>query len=383
MLSVLLFTVICVNLSAMAIKFSVLTEDEKTNARSATLETPHGRFETPVFMPVGTLATVRALTADDLKELGIKIILSNAYHLALRPGMEIIKKAGGLHRFMAWDGSILTDSGGFQVFSLSKTLKVTDDGVVSRSLINGSRVEFTPESVIKIQETLGSDIAMVLDQCSSYPEKKEKVAEAVQRTTKWAESSLKSLNSDMAVFGIVQGGIFKDLRIESAQQLVELDFPGYAIGGLSVGEPRDEMVEMLEVTCPLLSKDKPRYLMGVGDPLGIIEAVKKGVDMFDCVLPTRTARNGRLFTSSGTINIKNSAYKDDMCPIDEKCECKVCKKYSRAYLRHLFTSGEMLGPQLATFHNVAFLIDLMDQIRNSIKKGKFSDLAKDKVKSFC
>lgn len=368
------------------IQFDLLKTDNQTKARLGLLKTPHGEIETPVFMPVGTKATVKALSADDLKEIGIKILLGNTYHLYLRPGLDVIEKAGGLHSFMSWDRAILTDSGGFQVFSLSKNVKITGDSVFFNSSVDGATVELTPEKVVRIQNILGSDIAMVLDQCPPYPAEKKDVAMAVGRTTDWAVKSLEEmdrLNSGMAVFGIVQGGVFPDLREQSAKELTALNFPGYAIGGLSVGEPRDKMVETIQSTIPFLPHEKPRYLMGVGDPNGLLLSIAEGVDMFDCVLPTRTARNGRLFTHEGYINIRNNEHKNSYIPIDEKCVCKVCKKYSRAYIRHLHHSDEILGMQLASWHNIAFLYNLVQDARNAIKDGTFSEFIKNRVQSIC
>lgn len=366
----------------MAISFEVLKKDKNTSARAGILKTPHGEIRTPVFMPVGTNATVKAMTVDDLREIGADIILSNAYHLYLRPGIDVIENIGGLHKFMNWNGSILTDSGGFQIFSLAKNgLKIDNEGVISKSPIDGSELKLTPEKVVEIQEKLGSDIAMVLDECPPYNTTKEKVRIAVDRTTNWAKRSKKALTSDMALFGIVQGGIYSDLRKISAEEITDIDFPGYAIGGLSVGESREEMVNVLKEITPVLPEDKPRYLMGVGDPMGLIEAIKNGIDMFDCVLPTRTARNARLFTYEGEINIRNSKYKNDKGPIDANCTCKVCKNYSRAYIRHLFQAGEILGANLATFHNLSFIINLVDEIRESIFKENVTTNSLNKVKS--
>lgn len=362
----------------------MIKKDKNTGARAGLLATPHGKIETPAFMPVGTKATVKTLDTRDLQELGVKILLGNVYHLYLRPGLDVIEKAGGLHKFMSWNGAILTDSGGFQVFSLSKNVKVDDEKVVFSSTVDGATVELTPARVIQIQNVFRSDIAMVLDHCTSYNADRNTVEEAVSRTTKWAIESLKELersNSDMDLFGIVQGGVFKDLREQSAKEITALDFSGYAIGGLSVGEPRDVMIEMLKKTVQYLPVRKPRYLMGVGDPAGLLLSISDGMDMFDCVLPTRTARNGRLFTKDGTINIRNSEHKYADRPIDENCACYVCKNYSRAYIRHLHLSGEISGLRLSTWHNIAYIQNLVFEAREAIKMGRFSEFLENRVKS--
>ncbi len=361
----------------LMITFEVLHEDAKTGARLGRLTTPRGTFETPVFMPVGTKATVKAMSPEELKEIGFDIILANAYHLYMRPGVDVVKQAGGLHRFMNWDRSILTDSGGFQVFSLSAVTRVGDEGVEFRSLIDGSKHFLTPEKVIEAEEALGADIIMPLDVCSPYPSDRDRIRTAVERTSDWAERSKKALKSDQALFGIVQGGLHKDLRRESAEALVELDLPGYAVGGLSVGEPHEAMFEVLDATVPLLPKDKPRYLMGVGNPTSMLEAVSLGIDMFDSVLPTRTARNGLALTSVGKVNIKNSRYARDFSPLDPEDECYACANYSRAYLRHLYQAGEILAARLITWHNLSYLAKLAEKMRRSIEADSFSEFKRE------
>ncbi len=342
-------------------------------ARLGVLTTPHGDIPTPAFMPVGTQATVKTMTPHELKDLGAHIILSNTYHLYLRPGADLIAELGGLHKFMAWDGPILTDSGGFQVFSLAHMRRVDDDGVTFRSHIDGSQHRFTPEVVIRTQELLGSDIIMPLDICPR-PDDRREVEEAVRITNRWAVRALEAhTRTDQALFGIVQGGIFPDLREEAARFLVQLDFPGYAIGGLSVGETKEAMYATLEATTPHLPDDRPRYLMGVGTPEDILEAVARGVDMFDCVLPTRVARNGGLLTHQGRLNIRNARFARDPNPIEPGCTCYTCQHFSRAYLRHLFKAEEILGLRLATIHNLHFMLRLMEQVRASIRAGRFHE----------
>jgi len=331
----------------LTIKFEVIKKSKKTKARLGKLYTSHGIIDTPVFMPVGTQATVKAMTPRELEDLGIQIILSNSYHLYLRPGHNLIAQAGGLHKFMGWKGAILTDSGGFQIFSLGKLNKISDEGVSFNSHIDGSKHFISPEKVMEIQMALGSDIAMAFDECAPYPSGKYQVETAAQRTIQWAIRCKEAHhNSNQSLFGIVQGGTFKDLRIENANKLVELDFPGYAIGGLSVGEPKSLMYEVLDYTVPYLPINKPRYLMGVGAPQSILEGVVRGIDMFDCVLPTRNARNGSLFTSSGKLSITNAKYKDDFTPLDNKCKCYTCQNFTKAYLRHLYLSKEILASTL-------------------------------------
>lgn len=341
-------------------------------ARAGELLTAHGKIVTPVFMPVGSQATVKTLTPGDIRELGFDMVLANTYHLYLRPGLEVIEKMGGLHRFMAWEGAILTDSGGYQVFSLAPLRRINDDGVTFRSHIDGSEHLFTPGKIIHYQETLGADVIMVLDECSAYGDSREQVRQAMERTHRWAERCLRAqTRHDQALYAIVQGGMFNDLRRESAEVLKSLDFSGYAIGGLSVGEPKETTLEMLEETVSLLPEKKPRYLMGVGAPEDIIEGVARGVDIFDSALPTRVARNGALFTRQGRINIRKAKYRTLDGPIDPDCDCATCRTFSAAYLSHLFRSEELLGLRLATVHNLLFINNLMRRIRESILNNTF------------
>jgi queuine tRNA-ribosyltransferase len=360
-------------------RFEVLKTDP-SGARLGRLTTPHGVIDTPAFMPVGTAGTVKGLTQQALGELGVQMLLANTYHLYLRPGHERIRSLGGLHRFMSWPGAILTDSGGFQVFSLADLRKVTDDGVLFRSHLDGSEHFLTPEKSIEIQQALGSDIAMVLDECIEYPADHARASAAVKRTTDWArrcrDYSRANVNDSMtpgqSLFAIVQGGTHADLRRDSARQLVDLDMPGYAVGGLAVGEPHALTCEMAAAATAELPVERPRYLMGVGLPEQLADYVRCGIDMMDCVLPTRNARNGCLFTSAGRLNIKNACYAGDMRPPDERCSCMVCRTYSRAYLRHLFLANEILAAILNSHHNVAFFLDIMSKIRQAIA---FGDLA--------
>ena len=365
-------------------KFSLLKEDGK--ARLGRIHTPHGDIDTPVFMPVGTQGTVKAMTPKLLQEIGSQIILGNTYHLYLRPGTEIISEAGGLHNFISWDKPILTDSGGYQVFSLAQgrfgdrksRVKVLEEGVEFRDHLAGDLHLFTPERVIKIQEVLGSDIIMPLDECVEYPVEKTYAKEALERTIRWLDRSIEAKErEDQALFGIVQGAFYEDLRRESALRTVERDLPGYSIGGLSVGEPKEIMYEMSEIVCDILPKDRPRYLMGVGKPEDIINAVSVGVDMFDCVVPTRNARTGTLFTSQGVINIKQEKFKKDMSPLDEHCDCYTCQNFTRAYLRHLFVAQEITAYILNTIHNLRFYIRMMEDIKTAVNRGEFEKYKKD------
>lgn len=343
------------------------------DARLSTFHTPHGPIEMPTFAPVGTLANVKTLEPRDLRESGCTLILANTYHLYLRPGHQLVEEMGGLHHFMGWDGPILTDSGGFQVFSLAHQRQLDDDGVTFRSHIDGSRHRFTPESVMAIEQALGPDIAMVLDEC---PEPLDYAynQRALDRTHRWAERChVAHSRPDQALFGIVQGGVFPDLRIASAKFLTQLDFPGYAIGGLAVGETKEQMYATLDVTCPHMPQYKPRYLMGVGAPEDIVEAVYRGIDMFDCVLPTRIARNGALLTPDGRINMRNAQYAADPKPVQEDCDCYTCRTFSRAYLRHLYKAGELSALRLGTIHNVHFMMTLMRQIREAIRMDRYDD----------
>jgi queuine tRNA-ribosyltransferase len=352
-------------------------------ARRGRLTTPHGAIETPVFMPVGTAATVKALTQDALEELGAEIILANTYHLYLRPGHEVIRRLGGLHQFMAWRRAILTDSGGFQVFSLADLRNITNEGVRFRSHLDGSEHLLTPEKAVEIQRALGSDIAMVLDECIETPAPRDVAESAAKRTTLWARRARAHFlectrrDGDLAQwqFGIVQGATFADLRRESAQQLLDMDFPGYAVGGLAVGEPHASTCEMTGEVTALLPKERPRYLMGVGRPEQLADYVALGIDMMDCVLPTRAARHACLYTSEGRVLIKNARYSEDQRPIDPACSCAVCKRYTRAYLRHLFAAGEITAAILATHHNIHFYLDIMRQIREAIGFGNLAEFS--------
>ena len=350
-----------------------------TNARRGQLKTPHGNIETPVFMPVGTAATVKAMRPEDVKELGASIILSNTYHLYLRPGHEIVREAGGLHKFMNWDRAILTDSGGFQVFSLGDLRKITEEGVTFRSHIDGSKHMFTPEKSMEVQNALGSDIIMAFDECAPYPADRAYVKQSLERTTRWlARCKEAHKNTEMqSLFGIMQGGMYPDLRRQSAEEIVERDLPGYAIGGLSVGEPKEIMYEVMDHCVDDLPKDKARYLMGVGSPDCLFEGVERGIDMFDCVLPTRIARNGMALTSHGRVTIKNAKYERDYTTLDPECGCYTCRNYSKAYLRHLFKGNEILSSMLLTNHNLYFLVNLMEKIRMSIEEDRFKEYKKD------
>ncbi|MFA6357594.1 MAG: tRNA guanosine(34) transglycosylase Tgt [Candidatus Omnitrophota bacterium] len=353
--------------------FELIHQDKNSKARLGKVSTAHGAFDTPAFMTVGTHATVKGLMFKDIKEAGAQIILSNAYHVFLRPGMEVIKKAGGLHNFMSWDKPILTDSGGYQVFSLALYCKMHERGVEFQSHIDGSKHFLTPADVIEIQETLGSDIMMPLDECVHYPCTHDQAKIAMERTIAWAKISKGAKRSDTgALFGIVQGATFNDLRLECAKRLVDLDFSGYSIGGVSVGESSSLIYDILELTAAYLPENKPRYAMGIGYPFDILEAVDRGIDMFDCVIPTRYGRNGTAFTSSGKVIIRNSTYCEDFRPLDVKCACYTCKNFSRAYLRHLFNAKETLGLILLSLHNVYFFLDLMRNVRQAIKEDKFN-----------
>ncbi|WP_408954831.1 tRNA guanosine(34) transglycosylase Tgt [Natroniella sp. ANB-PHB2] len=345
-----------------------------TKARMGEFSTPHGNVKTPVFMPVGTKATVKTMTPEELEEINAQIILGNTYHLYLRPGHKLIEEAGGLHQFMNWDRPILTDSGGFQVFSLGDMNEITEEGVTFKSHLDGSEHFISPERSIEIQEALGADIIMAFDECPPYEADREYVKGSLEMTTRWLERCIEQHGrDDQALFGIMQGGMYRDLREESARQIVEFDLPGYAIGGLSVGEPKEEMLEVLEYAPDLLPEDKPRYLMGVGTPFDLFEGVMRGVDMFDCVFPTRVARNGAVFTSQGRITIRNATYKRQFTPMDPECDCYVCQNYTRAYIRHLIKQKEVLGIRLTTYHNLYFLTNLMDNIRESIRNDEFLD----------
>lgn len=354
-------------------QFEIYQNSLECKARLGRLTLSHGVVETPVFMPVGTRASVKTLTPEEVKDIGAKIILANTYHLYLRPGDELIARLGGLHTFMNWDLPILTDSGGFQVFSLGKLRQITEEGVAFQSHIDGSKHFFSPENSIAIQQNLGSDIIMAFDECVAYPKEKEYVAQSVQRTYRWLLRCKKAWTNRerQNLFGIIQGGVYPALREQSAKLTVECDLPGYAIGGLSVGEPLDLLLKNLDHTEQFIPKDKPRYLMGVGSPDIILNAIEMGIDMFDCVLPTRMARNGTAMTQNGQITIRNATYKEDISPLDPKCSCPTCQNYTRAYLRHLFNVGEILGPRLVSYHNLHFLAEMIFRTREAIKQERF------------
>jgi queuine tRNA-ribosyltransferase len=371
---------------SLSMQFEVLARDPGCGARTGRLRLPHGDVPTPAFMAVGTRGSVKALSQEDLLAIGADIILANAYHLYLKPGTEVLEAAGGLHAFMHWDRPILTDSGGFQVFSLSGLNKVTPEGVVFQSHIDGSRHFMTPERAIDVQIAIGADIMMCFDECTSYPATREKAEESMRMTLDWAARCktrwLERETPGQALFGIVQGSTYEDLRRESVAGSVALDFPGYAVGGVSVGESKEEMIRVMDWTAPRLPEDKPRYLMGVGPPEDILEAVERGVDLFDCVMPTRNARNGCLFTSSGRINIKNQRFARDFGPLDAQCACPVCRTYSRAYLSHLYRVGEILSLRLNTLHNVFFMLQLVTFARQAILAGQFRQFKRAFLESY-
>ncbi|WP_270517998.1 tRNA guanosine(34) transglycosylase Tgt [Megamonas funiformis] len=357
-----------------AITYELIKQCPHTGARAGRIHTPHGSFDTPIFMPVGTQASVKTLAPEELKEMGAGIILSNNYHLFLRPGSKLVKEAGGLHKFMNWDRAILTDSGGFQVFSLGDLRKISEEGVTFRSHIDGSKKFLSPEIATQSQMDLGADIIMAFDECVPYPADFKYTRESMELTLRWAQRCKDTMtNSNQGLFGIVQGGMYKDLRIECANRLVDMDFPGYAVGGLSVGEPKELMYEMLDITLEHLPQNKARYLMGVGTPDCLVEGVMRGIDMFDCVYPTRVARNGTAMTWNGRLVIKNAQYEHDFHPIDEHCNCYTCRNYSRAYIRHLVRVNEIFGLRLLTIHNLHFLIDFMRQMRQSIMDDRFPE----------
>jgi len=361
-----------------ALTFELIKKDPGSLARLGSLTTTHGRIETPIFMPVGTQATVKAMTPEELVEVGSQIILANTYHLYLRPGHELVERLGGLHRFMHWDRPMLTDSGGFQVFSLGELRKISEEGVKFRSHIDGSRHFISPEVSIAIQEALGADIAMCFDECPPYPAEYGYVQKSLELTTRWARRCKQAhTRPDQALFGIVQGGMHPELRRESARQIIDIGFDGYALGGLSVGEEKEVMHGMMQACSDILPEHSPRYIMGIGAPEDLIEGINAGFDMFDCVMPTRNARNGALFTSFGRINIKAAVYAEDQSPIDPACNCYVCRNYSRAYLRHLYRSQEILASRLNTWHNLHYYLDLMRQARGAIEKGEFSRFRKE------
>ena len=369
----------------MKIKYTLLHKDENSSARYGTLQTNYGTFETPMFMPVGTRATVKSLSPEELKAAHSGIILSNTYHLWLRPGEDIIDKAGGLHKFMNYDGPILTDSGGFQVFSLVKNKEkdITEEGVTFKSHIDGSKLFLTPEKSIQIQNKLDSDIAMSFDECPPYPSTYEYMKKSVERTLRWAARGKKvHSNENQSLFGIVQGGEFEDLREYSCKETVKMDFDGYSIGGTSVGEDKDTMYKMIDYGIKYLPEDKVRYLMGVGDPIDIIEGTIRGIDIFDCVLPTRIARHGQAFTREGKINFNNAKYKEDFTPVEEGCDCYTCKNYTKVYIRHLITTDEMLGGRLLSIHNIRFLIKLTEELREAIKENRILEYREEFISKY-
>jgi queuine tRNA-ribosyltransferase len=362
---------------ASAVLYKLIKKDGR--ARRGEIKTPHGTIQTPVFMPVGTAGAVKAMKPEDVKKMGAEIILGNTYHLYLRPGHELVREAGGLHKFMNWDRAILTDSGGFQVFSLGQLRKITEEGVEFRSHIDGSKHFISPEKSIEIQTALGSDIMMAFDECAPYPADRSYVEESMQMTARWLARCKEAWKDreNQALFGIMQGGMYKDLRRESAKMTVDMDLPGYAIGGLSVGEPKEIMIDVLDDCAELLPEDKPRYLMGVGTPDYLFEAVEHGIDMCDCVEPTRIARHGMATTSHGRLNIKNAKFERDFGPLDPECDCYTCRHYSRAYLRHMFKSGEIMSSMLLSEHNLHFLVKTMENIRKAIEEERFLEYKKE------
>ena len=370
--------------------FSVTARDANSRARVGKIETAHGAFETPVFMPVGTQGTVKALTPRDLQEAGTTVLLANAYHLYIRPGIDIIREAGGLHRFMGWPGPILTDSGGYQVFSLSRLREVSEEGVSFHSHFDGLEIFLTPEKVIEIQEAIGSDIAMVFDECPPATKDRKIIRQSLERTLRWSKRARRHHQrrsqalpaGTQRLFGIVQGGVFQDLRRESLERTLELDFDGIALGGLCVGESKEETLAVLDWTLPEIPQGMPCYLMGVGTPLDFLEAVQRGADLFDCVNPTRYGRNGAAFTASGLLVVRNAKYRQDINPIDEKCPCYTCRNFSRAYLRHLCNTQEMLGPQLLSLHNVSYFVNFLRTIREKIAEGSFLAFKKNFMNNF-
>lgn len=370
----------------MALTYELIKKDKYTNARVGVIHTEHGDIPTPIFMPVGTLGTVKTMTVEDLKEMDAKIILGNTYHLYLKPGMEIMRQAGGLHKFMNWDRPILTDSGGFQVFSLSDMRKINENGVEFRSHIDGSKHFFTPEKSIEIQNDIHSDIMMSFDECVDARADYDYVKQSMERTIRWAKRGLdyhkEHSYKDQSLFGIVQGGLFKDLREKSVIETTAMDFDGFSIGGLSVGETKEEMIDILNFTTPLLPENKPRYNMGVGTPDYLFESYQAGIDMADCVLPTRMARHGTALTSEGRLVVKNASFKDDFTPLDHECDCYTCKNYSRAYIRHLVNVNEILGARLLSYHNLYFLLKLCENIRQAIMEDRFLEYKEEFYKKY-
>lgn len=367
----------------MAISFRVEKHSSDTNARTGVLKTPHAEIDTPVFMPVGTQATVKTMTPEEVAGLGFRIILSNTYHLHLRPGEDVVREAGGLHRFMNWPHAVLTDSGGFQVFSLAQLREIEEEGVKFQSHLDGRPLFLSPEKAVAIQEALGADIIMAFDECIPYPSEYDYALRSTERTLRWAQRCLAAkTRSDQALFGIVQGGVYPELWVRTARRLVDMDFPGFGIGGLSVGEPKPVMWEMLEAAVSALPENKPRYMMGVGEPVDLVEAVARGVDMFDCVQPTRIARHGAVFTRRGTVTIRNARYARDFTPLDPDCDCYACKNYTRAYVRHLLKANEVLGLRLTTWHNLAFLGKLMDDVRAAVAEDRYDEFRRAFVEEY-
>ena len=366
-----------------SVTYELLHIDKTTGARRGVVHTPHGDIQTPIFMPVGTQATVKSMTVEELKENGAQIILSNTYHLYLRPGEKIVKEAGGLHNCMRWDRPILTDCGGFQVFSLSDLRTITEDGVEFKSHLDGSKHFLKKKKVMQIEEDLGADIIMSFDECCPYPSTYEYTKNSMERTTRWAKRCKEAhKTTNQALFGIIQGGFYEDLREKSAKDLIELDFPGYAIGGISVGEPKEDFIKMLKFTAPLMPENKPRYLMGVGSPDYLLEAAMVGIDMCDCVLPTRIARNGTAMTSHGKVVVRNATYAEDFTPLDPECDCYTCRNYTRAYIRHLVKCNEILGVRLLSIHNIKFLTNLMERVRMEIEKDNLANFVIDFYKKY-
>ena len=359
-------------------EYDLIATDPGTSARRGRFHTPHGDIQTPIFMPVGTQATVKGVTVPQLKDMGAQIVLANTYHLYLRPGADIVQKAGGIHAFMGWDRPVLTDSGGFQIFSLADTLELDPDGVSFRSIVDGSRHRWTPEDNMRVQEQIGADIIMQLDQCTHYPATRDEVASAVELSASWAaRCKAAHARDDQALFGIVQGGVFEDLRMESIDRIKDLGFPGFGIGGYSVGEDHELMLGQLGRVAAALPAGKPRYLMGVGNPTTLVRAIGLGIDMFDCVLPTRTARMGTAFSHQGRMNMRNARFKEDFTPLDPECGCPTCRNYTRAYLRHLVKMDEILGGILLSIHNLHFLLELMSQARAAIERGEYAAFERD------
>ena len=364
---------------AEAVTYDLIHRDKYTGARRGVIHTPHGDIQTPVFMPVGTQAAVKCMRPEQVKDMGAEIILSNTYHLYMRPGHDLIREAGGLHKYMNWDRAILTDSGGFQVFSLGRLRKITEEGVSFQSHIDGSSHMLSPEKCMEIQQALGSDIMMAFDECAPYPADREYIEDSMRRTMRWLERCKAAWTNreNQALFGIMQGGVFKDLRRESAETIVDMDLPGYAVGGLSVGEPKDLMLDVMDDCVERLPENKPRYLMGIGTPDYLFEAVERGIDMCDCVEPTRIARHGIATTSHGRINLKNAQYTRDFTPLDDECDCYACRHYSKAYIRHMIKAGETMGPMLLSEHNLHFLINMMKNMRKAIEEDRFMEYKKE------